>query len=139
MPWEGKVLLSADIVCLEVLALDSSIRFAGIANSKATAIHHKYRQDIKPLLTLEETEKSMVQAVIREGMRTTLEARLGECEYVFAKYKNVKRVTVPLRPPTIAEQGIRGILMISMELQSNHEFLIEDKVLPYLTKTRISL
>lgn len=135
---EDKGLLGADIVCLEVLALGPSIRFAGIADGRAKVIYHKYRKDIKPLLTAEETEKSMIQAVIREGMRTTLEAKLGECEYVFAKYKNVKRVTVPLRPPTIAE-GTHGILMISMEVQSNHESILEDKVLPYLAKTRISL
>lgn len=79
---EDKGLLGADIVCLEVLALGPSIRFAGIADSRAKVIYHKYRKDIKPLLTSEETEKSMIQAVIREGMRTTLEAKLGECEYV---------------------------------------------------------
>ena len=80
----------------------------------------------------------MIQAVIREGMRTTLEAKLGECEYVFAKYKHVKRVTVPLRPPKIAE-GTQGILMVSMEVSSDHENILEEKILPYLTKTRFSL
>ena len=67
-------MVNADEICSEILALDSKIRFAGHANVKGPVTHHRYRADIKPLLTTEETSKSMLQAVIREGMRTTLEA-----------------------------------------------------------------
>lgn len=131
-------MVNADEICSEILALDSKIRFAGHANVKGPVTHHRYRADIKPLLTTEETSKSMLQAVIREGMRTTLEAKLGQCVYSFAKYKNVKRVTVPLRPPTMGD-GMHAILMISIEVDANHDMILEDKALPYLARTRINI
>ena len=83
----------------EILSLDRQIRFAGMANSTETATYHEYRPDITPMLSLDETNKSMLQAVIREGMRTTLEGRLGECKYVCALYKKVKRITIPCARP----------------------------------------
>ena len=64
--------------CHEILSLDKQIRFAGMADSAGTATYHEYRPGIMPMLSLDETNKSMLQAVIREGMRITLEERLGE-------------------------------------------------------------
>lgn len=124
--------------CHEVLALDRNIRFAGMANSTGSMMEHQYRADLKPLLSLDETNKSMLQAAIREGMRSTLEDKLGQCQYVLALYRKVKRITISLRPPTIKE-GSRGILMISMDLSADHDAILLDKVLPFLEKSRIDL
>lgn len=120
----------------KLLSLDASIRFAGVANSKGTKVYHRYRQGLKPLLSPEETDKSMLQAVLRMGTRSTLEDKLGDCEYVFALYKKVKRFTIPLRPPIVKELGI---LMISLDLGSNHDMILANKVLPFLEKARLEL
>jgi hypothetical protein len=130
--------LNPEQACHEVLALDRNVRFAGMANSKGSVMEHQYRADLKPLLSLEETNKSMLQAVIREGMRSTLEERLGQCQYVLAMYKKVKRITVPLRPPTVKD-GSHGILMISMDLSADHDAILMQKVLPFLEKSCIDL
>lgn len=121
-----------------MLALDKLIRFAGMANSTGSATYHEYRPNITPMLSLDETNKSMLQAVIREGMRGTLEGRLGECLYVFALYKKVKRITIPLRPPTVRD-GSHGIVMISLELASDHDDILTRKVMPFLEKIRLDL
>lgn len=120
----------------QVLALDKSIRFAGFADLKGTIIRYRYREDIKPLLSPEETERSMLQAVLRSGMRSTLEDKLGECLYVLGMYEKVKRITIPLRPPVLAK-GNSGILMISLDLASDHDGILAGKVLPFLEKARL--
>lgn len=119
----------------QVLALDKSIRFAGFADLKGTKIRYKYRKDVKPLLSPEETERSMVQAVIRSGMRGTLEDKLGECTYVLGIYEKVKRITIPLRPPVVVKG--HGILMISLDIDSDHDDVLARKVLPFLEKIRL--
>ena len=129
---------NAEQTCFEVLALDSNIRFAGIADLKGSTVFYKYRSDVKPLLSPEEASKSILQAVIKEGMRSTLENKLGECIYSFAKYKNVKRVTLPLRQPTV-NGGTPAILMISLEVTTNHDTIVEEKVLPYLAKAQVTI
>lgn len=117
----------------QVLALDASIRFAGLADSKGTKAYHKYREGLSPLLSPEETDKSMLQAVLRNGMRSTLEDKLGQCTYVLGVYKKVKRITIPLYPPVAKE---RGILMISLDLDSDHDNILVRKVLPFLENAR---
>jgi hypothetical protein len=117
-----------------MLALDASIRFAGLADSKGTKAYHKYRDGLKPLLSPEETARSMLQAVLRSGMRDTLEDRLGQCQYVLGVYNKVKRITIPLRPPVVKE---RGILMTSLEPGSDHDDILANKILPFLEKVRL--
>ena len=127
--------LNPQQACHEILSIDKQILFAGMSNSTGTATYHEYRHDITPMLSLDETNKSMLQAVIREGMRTTLEGRLGECKYAFALYKKVKRITIPLRPPTM-KGGSHGIAMISIELAADHESVLA-KVLPFLERMQL--
>ena len=81
--------------------------------------------------------KSMLQAVLRSGTRITLEDKLGECAYNLSLYKKVKRITVPLRPPTVGRPN--AILMISLDAKADHDAVIDDKILPFLQKARLEL
>lgn len=126
----------ADEFCTSVLALDASIRFAGVANADGTSVRFKYRAGLTPLLSSDETAKSMLQAVLRSGTRFTLEDRLGECMYTISIYKKVKRVTITLRPPTVTDRRY-GILMISMDNSTDHDAILSGRVLPFLQKARL--
>ncbi|AIC14937.1 hypothetical protein [Nitrososphaera viennensis] len=123
--------------CADVLALDPSIRFAGVADSTGMSVHFVYRDGLVPLLSQEETVKSMLQAVLRSGTRVTLENKLGECAYTLSLYKKVKRVTIPLRPPTTSRPN--AILMISLDANVNHDAVIDGKVMPFLQQARLEL
>jgi len=59
------------------------------------------------------------------GKTKVLEERLGKSVYSFALYKKVKRATIPLDD---------AILMISSDLEANHESIILNKILPLITK-----
>ena len=69
-----------------------------------------------------------MQSIIRMGTRKVLEEKVGKTIYAFALYEKVKRATMPL--------GDSGILMISFDIEANHEDIILNKVLPVISKER---
>ncbi len=56
-------------ICNQVLQLDKSIRFAGIANNMGTLIAYKLRKGIVPLLNEEELQNSIMKTVLRMKTR----------------------------------------------------------------------
>ena len=118
-------------ICIQILDLDKSIRFAGIASLEGKILAGEYREGIEPLLTLQESELSIMQSLMRMSMRKALEGKLGKTEYATAVYQKVKRSTISL-----FNEGEKSdsYLMVSFERQANHEALINDKILPFLQK-----
>jgi hypothetical protein len=113
-------------MCKQILDLDNTVRFVGIASIEGTLIAQQYRKGLKPFLTKEESELSVVQSIIRMGTRKAIEGKVGKTIYAFALYEKVKRATIPL--------GNDSILMISFDTDANHEFIILNKILPLLRK-----
>ena len=113
------------ILCEQILELDKTIRFVGIANLKGKLIAQEYRKGLRSLLTKEESELSAMQSIIRMGTRKVLEEKIGKTIYAFASYEKVKRVTIPLDD---------AILMISFDIVANHDSIILDKILPLIRR-----
>ena len=113
------------ILCEQILELDKTIRFVGIANLEGKLIAQEYRKGLRSLLTKEESELSAMQSIIRMGTRKVLEEKIGRTIYAFASYEKVKRVTIPLDD---------AILMISFDKEANHDSIILDKILPLIRK-----
>jgi hypothetical protein len=116
-------------ICLNILNLDSTIRFAGIASLDAKILAAEYRPGIRPLLTLKESELSIMQSLIRMSMRSTLESKLGKTVYAAAVYQFIKRATISLFNDGNKDDSF---LLVSFEKQANHESIINDKILPFL-------
>ena len=114
------------ILCEQILELDKTIRFVGIANLEGKLIAQEYRKGLRSLLTKEESELSAMQSIIRMGTRKVLEEKLGKTIYAFALYEKVKRATIPL--------GSTSFLMISFNIEANHESIFLNKILPLITK-----
>ena len=116
-------------ICNQVLELDKSIRFAGIANNMGTLIAYKLRKGIVPMLNEEELQNSIMKTVLRMKTREDYESKLGDVIYTFALYKRVKRATIPLDHPDLA------VLTVSFDMAADQDSIIMDKILPVL-KTR---
>lgn len=116
--------------CSAILGLDRGIRFVGIANMQAQLIHSKYRGGILPLISEKELEKSILQSAIRMGTRSLLESKMGETIYSFSMYSKVKRATIPLRK----DGRITHILMVSFDVDVDHDPLILSKIIPLATE-----
>src|SRR5918996_1983837 len=119
--------------CQLILGLDESIRFVGIATLNGAILAVKYRANLIPLLTQEETASSIKYSVWRMESRRMLEEKIGKALYVVATYEKLKRATIP-----VGQDG-QSILIISFDIESDVESIIRNKILtiikPYGTIT----
>jgi hypothetical protein len=121
--------------CKQILRSDNSIRLAGIANMKGKLVAEAYREGLVPLLTKQETVLSALQAIVKMATRESLEEKkLGKTIYASALYEKIKRATIPLRG---GEMMSDYILLVSFDLEAEHESVILNKILP-LVKSRLS-
>ncbi|HEX6562477.1 MAG TPA: hypothetical protein VF016_10680 [Nitrososphaera sp.] len=116
-------------MCNKVLEADQYVRFAGVADRLGRLVASQYRRNVKPLLTKEESELSITQSILRMGTRSTLEDKLGQTVYAFALYERVKRATIPIRDPE------SHYLMVSFDIEADHEGIILRKMLPLMKKS----
>jgi len=120
-------------ICIQVLQLDKSIRFAGIANNMGTLIAYKLREGLVPLLNEEELENNMMKTVLRMKTREDYESKLGDVVYTFALYKRVKRASIPLDiHPDLS------VLTVSFDMAADQDSIIMDKILPILNQGRLT-
>jgi hypothetical protein len=128
----GYIIMSdAETLCNEILKLDPSIRFAGVANNMGRLIAAKFRKGLQPLLTREEMESYTIKAVLRMKTREDYESELGKTIYTYALYEKVKRASIAL------DSASYSLLMVSFDTASDHEAIILDKILPILKRQRL--
>jgi hypothetical protein len=109
--------------CQLILEADGSIRFVGVATITGAILAMKYRANLTPLLTQDETASSVKHSVWRMESRRVLEEKLGKTLYVIATYEKVKRATIPL-----GQEG-QTVLIISFDSKSDVESIIRNKIL----------
>ena len=109
--------------CQLILEADKFIRFVGIATLTGAILATKYRANLIPLLTQEETASSIKYSVWRVESRRVLEEKLGKTLYVIATYEKIKRATIP-----VGQEG-QSILIISFDIESDAESIIRNKIL----------
>jgi hypothetical protein len=109
--------------CQLILDADESIRFVGIATLTGAILAMKYRANLIPLLTQEETASSIKYSVWRVESRRVLEEKLGKTLYVIATYEKVKRASIP-----VGQDG-QSILIVSFDKESDAESIIRNKIL----------
>jgi hypothetical protein len=133
-------------LCKGVIAKDSSIRFAGIANQMGNLIEADYREGLQPLMDRQETEHYTIQTVLRASTRETFENKLGKQRYAIAVYEKLIRATVPI--VIIGYQDNKDekqkkqqqekhdfkwfYLLVSFDLGSDVISIVEDKILPLI-------
>jgi hypothetical protein len=138
-------------LCKGVIAKDSSIRFAGIANQMGNLIEAAYREGLQPLMDMRETEHYTIQTVLRASTRETFENKLGKQRYAIAVYEKLIRATVPIviighqdnkddkqkqkkqQQQQQENQDFKWFyLLVSFDLGSDVISIVEDKILPLI-------
>ena len=109
--------------CQLILDADESIRFVGIATLTGAILSLKYRANLTPLLTREETASSIKYSIWRMESRRGVEEKLGKTLYVIATYEKLKRATIP-----VGQDG-NSILIISFDNGCDAESIIRNKIL----------
>jgi len=121
-------------MCNEVLRLDKSIRYVGLADHLGNLIATVYKPGLVPLSTKEETEAYTIQAIQRMGAIQGGH-KVGRLEYVVGRFENLIRATVPV----VSATQDKFYLMLSMDLDSDPIRIIENKVLPNIEKSMMWL
>ena len=115
----------------QILDLDSSIRWVGIANKFGILVNVEQRQNLHPLLSEEENEEYASATVTRQKTRTKFEPKVGKLVYAAARYQRLNRATIPIND--------EYYLLISLDAElKNFDDLIMEKVLPLVMKARTS-
>jgi hypothetical protein len=140
--------------CKGIIAKDSSIRFAGIANQMGNLIEAAYREGLQPLMDKQETEHYTIQTVLRASTRETFENKIGKQRYAVAVYEKLIRATVPIiiisrqdnkdekqkKRQQQKEQDFKWLyLLVSFDSGSDVISIVENKILPLIEEFRKDL
>ena len=136
MPWSTEETLNG--LRKEILQLDNSIRFTGIANNLGSLVATAYRNGLIPLMDKQETSHYAIQAVLRAATREDFESKIGRLEYSIGKYERLIRVTIPIRLFGKEDKSNFYYLLLSFDLNSNVMDAIENKVMPFIEKNKES-
>ena len=140
--------------CEGIIAKDSSIRFAGVANQMGKLIGAAYREGLQPLMNRQETEHYTIQTVLRASTRETFENKIGRQRYALAVYEKLIRATIPVIMTVDDDDDDNNInnekeeekhqesqdlkwlyLLISFDSGSDVISIIEDKILPHIERS----
>jgi hypothetical protein len=125
--------------CKGIVAKDSSIRFAGIANQMGKLVEAVYREGLQPLMDRQETEHYTIQTVLRASTRGTFENKIGKQRYAIAVYEKLIRATVPIimkghhdnkdEKQKKQQDSKLFYLLVSFDLGSDVISIVENKIL----------
>ena len=91
-------------ICEQIIELDKCIRFAGFATNSGKIITCKYRKEVIPLLTLDETQLSFIDSALMMRIREAREPKLGKVICSIVLYEKVTYTTILVNsedPPII--------------------------------------
>lgn len=110
--------------CANILILDNSIRFVGIADKTGRIFATAQRPGIEPILTKEELEESIRDAVVRFAIDPFLEEKTGRIIYALTVYEKLRRATIRFHK--------EEILVMTFDLETDLESIVTGKVLPLM-------
>jgi len=113
----------------EVLKLDKSIRWVGIANKYGILLNVEHREGLHPLMTDEENEEYAHLTVTRHKTRVKFEPVTGPLIYALGKYEKLNRITLHINE--------NYYLLITLDIEErNFDTIITEKVIPLIRKER---
>ena len=113
-------LLDFDKLFVDVMKINSTIRYAVIQNNTGEKICGGFRDNINPILSDDELKMMYYYASQRWETRKNIEHKLGNTKYAMAEYDKLKRITFPINK--------KYMLLLTTEIDTDHANVI-DKVL----------
>jgi hypothetical protein len=123
-------------LCKDILQIDNSIRFIGIANNLGSLVATAYRNGLTPLMDKQETSHYAIQAVLRAATREDFESKIGSLEYSIGKYKRLIRATIQITLFGKEDESKFYYLLLSFDLNVNVIDVIENKIMPFIQKNK---
>ena len=89
---------SYDDLSKQVLAMDSNVRFAGVANSKGELLAGGQRDSVEEILSGDDVKMSIHYALQKRELYTNLAYKIGSEKSSITEYGKVTLITVPINP-----------------------------------------
>ena len=105
-----------DRLSMDVLKIDSTIRYAAIQKYSGEKIAGGFRENISPILSNEELKMMHYYASQRWETRKHIEHKIGKTKYAMAEYDKLKRITFPINE--------KYMLMLATEINTDHTSVI---------------
>ena len=99
------------------MRIDPKVRFATIFDINGIILYSAHREGITNLLSPEENQKTLEQAINAWKSRNEYANKIGKGKYVLAVYEKIKRIVMPLDE--------EHFLYITTEADANHDNIIE--------------
>ena len=113
----------------EILSIDNSIRWIGIANKFGVLINAEYRDQLQPLMSEEENEEYASLTVTRYKTRIKFQPKIGQLIYAFAKYEKLCRATIHINDDYF--------LLLTLDNKTkNFDEILTEKVIPMVQQHR---
>ena len=109
--------MNYDKLCMDVLAIDSSVRFATVYTKSGDVVGGGMRQDKESLLTPEEATMSLYYSRHMFELHKNLFHIMGKEKYSMTEYAKVKLISVPLQDD--------NLLLVSIEPTGDHFRMID--------------
>jgi hypothetical protein len=112
-----------------ILNSDKSIRWVGITDQNGIIINEHYREQLKPLLTVEENHEFAKDSITRYKTRLKLESKMGKLTYLFRRYEKLSRSIIPIN------ENYYLLLNIDFE-EKNINNTVMEKIIPLIKKEK---
>ena len=113
----------------ELLKLDKTITWIGIANSFGVLLNVEHREELLPLLTEEENEEYVSSTITRHKTRIKFESRIGKLIYALGRYQKLNRVTIPIN------ENYYLLIALDTEVKDLDNTIME-KIIPLIKKEK---
>jgi serine/threonine protein phosphatase PrpC len=107
----------------DILNLDPSIRWMGIANRFGVLLNAEHREGLEQLMTDEENEEYAALTVTRHKTRTRFQPKIGDLIYAVGKYQKVIRATIKIN------EGYFLLLTLDIDAK-DYDSILAKKVIP---------
>lgn len=124
-------------ICNKVISINSTIRFAGIADEDGELLAFSERKELTPLLTPEERAQYAITAATRQYTRLRWESHLGKINYASSLYAKLIRATIPI---TDENNRLAYVLLMSFDVgTTDFHNIIMKHVIPLVNNYKETL
>jgi hypothetical protein len=117
--------------CDQLLKLNPSIRFVGIADDTGSLLSISERKALKPLLNYKETEQYAITAVTRQYTRLRWRYNLGKVDYSCSVYEKLIRANIPIKDPK------NRVILLTFDIGTdNFHQIMTKKIIPLIRKNK---